>query len=114
MWQQAHDEGRVEAASVRASDFYGPGVSQSALGDLSIGRIARGKSAQVVGDPDQPHSFTYVPDVARALVTVARADDAMGQAWNVPNAPTARPAPCWRCSPTTTGTRLKVQSMPKR
>ena len=57
------------------------------LGDRTFGRIAVGKSAQIVGDPDQPHSFTYVPDIARALVTVAHADDAMGEAWNVPNAP---------------------------
>ena len=57
------------------------------LGELSVGRLAKGKSAQVVGDPDQPHSFTYVPDIARALMTVADADDAMGAASNVPNAP---------------------------
>ena len=87
MWQHAHAQGRVEVAAVRASDFYGPGVENAALGDISFGRLARGASARVVGDPDQPHSFTYVPDVARALVSVAEADDAMGQAWNVPNAP---------------------------
>lgn len=88
MWQQAHDSGRLQAASVRASDFYGPGVTNAMLGEPSFGRLARGKSAQVVGDPDQPHSFSYVPDVARALATVGEAgSDAMGQAWNVPNAP---------------------------
>jgi nucleoside-diphosphate-sugar epimerase len=87
LWQDAHASGRVEAASVRASDFYGAGVASAALGELSVGRLAHGKSAQVVGNPDLPHSFTYVPDVARALMTVADADDAMGQAWNVPNAP---------------------------
>lgn len=88
MWQQAHESGRLQAASVRASDFYGPGVTNSMLGEVSFGRIARGKAAQVVGDPDQPHSFSYVPDVARALATVGEAgSDAMGQAWNVPNAP---------------------------
>ena len=86
-WEQAHEQGRVEAASVRASDFYGPGTTQAALGDISFGRVSQGKSAQVLGDPDQPHAFTYVPDIARALVDVADAEDAMGQAWNVPNAP---------------------------
>ena len=87
-WQQAHDAGRIKAAAVRASDFYGPGVTLGALGAVSFGRMSQGKSAQVFGDPDQPHSFSYVPDVARALLTVADAgDEALGQAWHVPNAP---------------------------
>lgn len=51
MWREAHDAGRVEVAAVRASDFYGPGVGTAALGDLSFGRIAQGKAAQVIGDP---------------------------------------------------------------
>ncbi len=88
MWQEAHAAGRVQAAAVRASDFYGPGVTLAALGDFSVGRMTQGKAAQVFGDPDQPHAFTYVPDVARALVSVADAgDEAWGQAWHVPNAP---------------------------
>jgi nucleoside-diphosphate-sugar epimerase len=88
MWQEAHGAGRVKAASVRAADFYGPGVTNSALGELVFGRLVQGKAAQVVGDPDQPHSFAYIDDVARALVSVGEAeDDAFGQAWNVPNAP---------------------------
>ena len=114
MWQEAHHGGRVEAAAVRASDFYGPGLGRrSALGDSSVGRIAKGKSAQVVGDPDQPHSFTYVPDVARALVTVGAADDAMGQAWNVPNVPDRSMREVLGMFAAELGQDLKVQAMPK-
>lgn len=87
-WQEAHEAGRVRTVSVRASDFYGPGVTNAALGENSFGRIVQGKAAQVVGDPDLPHSFAYVPDIARALHTIGEADDdAFGQAWNVPSAP---------------------------
>lgn len=87
MWRDAHAREEVRAAAVRASDFYGPGVTLSAVGELTFGRVAAGKSARVLGDPTQPRSFSYVPDVARALVTVADAgDDAFGQAWHVPNA----------------------------
>ncbi|MCP3913426.1 MAG: NAD-dependent epimerase/dehydratase family protein [Actinomycetia bacterium] len=113
MWQQAHEAGRVEAVSVRASDFYGPGVSNAALGDLSVGRLAKGKSAQVVGDPDQPHSFAYVPDIARALVSVGEADDAMGQAWNVPNAPDKTVRQVLELFADALDQPLKIQAMPK-
>ena len=113
MWQEAHKAGRVEVASVRASDFYGAGVSASALGDTSIGRMAKGKSAQVFGDPDLPHSFTYVPDIARALISVADADDAFGQAWNVPNATDRTLREVLTLAADDLGGELKIQAMPK-
>jgi len=89
MWQAAHREGRVEVVALRPSDFYGPFVTLALLGSQVFGRAVQGKSALLVGDIDQPHTFSYVPDVARALITLAEADDdAMGQAWHVPNAST--------------------------
>ena len=38
-----------------------------------------GRTAQVMGDPDQPHSYSYTPDVAAALITLATAPGATGQ-----------------------------------
>jgi nucleoside-diphosphate-sugar epimerase len=113
LWQEAHEAGRVQVASVRASDFYGPGVGNAALGDRSFGRIAAGKAAQIVGDPDQPHSMTYVPDVARALMTVADTADAFGEAWNVPNAPDRTVRDLLELFATAVGKPLKIQVMPK-
>ncbi len=84
---EAHRAGRARVAIVRASDFYGPRVRLSQLGERVVGRLLAGRPAQVLGDPDQPHTFTYAPDFVRALVTVATADDAFGQIWHVPNAP---------------------------
>ena len=50
-----------------------------------------GKPANLLGNPDMPHTFTYMPDLVRALVDMADADDDVyGQAWHVPSAP-ARP-----------------------
>ena len=38
--------------------------------------------------PDMPHAFAYVPDIARAAVTLLDApDDAFNQVWHVPCAP---------------------------
>lgn len=114
MWQDAHSAGRVKAAAVRASDFYGPGVMLAALGDFTVGRMSRGKAAQVFGDPDQPHEFTYVPDVARALISVADAgDEALGQAWHVPNAPTQTVRQVLTAFAEELGVELKIQTMPR-
>jgi nucleoside-diphosphate-sugar epimerase len=89
MWQKAHDSGRVRAVAVRASDFYGPDVSTSVLSAFGAARLLQDQPALIPYSPDFPHDFTYVPDVARVIVTLADApDDAYGQAWNVPNAPT--------------------------
>ena len=112
MWRDAHSAGRVRAAAVRASDFYGPGVTLAALGDFSVGRMSQGKSAQVFGDPDQPHAFTFVPDVARALVSVADAgDDALGQAWHVPNAPDRTVRQLLTAFAEDLGVPLKIQTL---
>ncbi len=89
MWQRAHREGRVQAVAVRASDFYGPDAEFSVLANYGVNRLLHGKAALIPYSPDHPHDITYVPDFARALVTLAEAPaDAYGQAWHVPNAPT--------------------------
>jgi nucleoside-diphosphate-sugar epimerase len=91
MWQDAlarHAAGRVRVTEARASDFYGPLVTDGGyLGTRAVPRLLAGKKAQVLGDPDQPHSYTYVPDVARALVTLATDERAWGRPWHVPTAP---------------------------
>lgn len=113
MWQDAYREGRVRTAAVRASDFYGPEVTLATLGDFTVGRMAEGKSAQVFGDPDQLHTFTYVPDVARALVSVADAgDDALGEAWHVPNAPDRTVRQVLTAFADQLGVEPKIQAMP--
>ncbi len=89
LWQQAHATGRVEVVAVRASDFYGPGVPSCVLSECGVAHLIAGQAASVRYSPDFPHDFTYVPDFAHALVTLADVpDNAYGQAWNVPNAPT--------------------------
>ena len=76
--------GRVEVAIGRASDYFGPGATRSALGETVFGRALSGKTAQVMGDPDQPHSYSYTPDIAAALVILGTAPQATGEIWHLP------------------------------
>ncbi len=84
----AHAAGKVRATIGRASDFYGPHVRQSKAGDLIFARALAGKPAQVVGDPDEPHTYSFIDDFAAGLVTLAQRDEALGQVWHIPNAET--------------------------
>lgn len=51
--------------SVIASDFFGPYVRNAYAGERMVLPSISGKSMRVIGSADQPHSFTYVPDLAR-------------------------------------------------
>jgi nucleoside-diphosphate-sugar epimerase len=84
----AHAAGTVRATIGRASDYYGPRGRQSTAGERLFVPALSGKKAQVLGDPDMPHTFTYLPDFARALVTLGLDDDALGGVWHTPNAET--------------------------
>lgn len=89
MWlaaKAAHDAGRIRATEARASDFIGPGLGDgSHMGDRVTARLAAGKGAQVIGALDQPHTWTYVPDVGRTLATLATDERAWGEVWHVPS-----------------------------
>jgi nucleoside-diphosphate-sugar epimerase len=84
----AHNAGEIRVAIGRASDFYGPGVRDSVVGEMFFVPALEGKSVNVIGDPDMPHTYTYICDFARALVTLSEHEEAYGRAWHVPSAPT--------------------------
>lgn len=64
----AVQRGELGATIGRASDFFGPGAgARSFFGDDAIRRLANGKSVFVLGDPDLPRSYSYVPDVIEGL-----------------------------------------------
>ena len=66
-WRRSR-AGRVRVTEARASDFVGPeSGAQAHLGDQLFPRVLAGKKVRVFGDADMPHSWTYVPDVARTL-----------------------------------------------
>ena len=89
----AHRRGDVQATEGRASDFYGPGGRLTLLGDYFWPRVFKGRSGQVLMNPDVPHTYHYIPDVAAGLATLGGApDDAFGKPWMLP----CRPAEAFR------------------
>jgi nucleoside-diphosphate-sugar epimerase len=84
----AHAAGQVEVVIGRASDYFGPGARQSALGETVFGHALAGKRAQVMGDPDQLHSYSYTPDVAAALIALGTEPEVAGAVWHLPVAET--------------------------
>ncbi len=88
MWRDAeaaHTAGRVRATEARASDFFGPGTGATSHLGRALPRLLRGRPVRVLGDPDQPHSWTYVPDVGRTLAVLGTDGRAWGQPWHVPS-----------------------------
>lgn len=85
---EAHAGGVVRAAIGRASDFFGPHVRQSTVGDGVFGRVVAGKAPQALGNPDLPHTYTFIDDFAAGLATLGTRDEALGQVWHVPSAET--------------------------
>jgi nucleoside-diphosphate-sugar epimerase len=80
----AAQAGRVRIAIGRASDFFGPGVSESTMGSRVFANAVAGKRADFLGDPELLHTYSYVPDIATGLVTLGTDERAVGQIWHLP------------------------------
>ena len=78
----AHADGRLEVVLTRPSNYVG--ADYKLTQDLLLNPARGAKAMKVLGAVDQPHSFSYVPDVARAMADIALADDAYGRAWILP------------------------------
>ena len=84
----AHKAGKLRVVMGRGSDFYGPGVAGSSVGERAFMPMLQGKAAEAYGNIDVPHTVTFIDDFGEALVILGESDTAFGQAWHVPNAAT--------------------------
>ncbi len=84
---RARDASTTPTVSVAASDFYGPRVLMAHAGERVVPTVLRGGTVNVVGSLDQPHSFTYVPDLARAMIVAARTPALWNSLLHAPTAP---------------------------
>jgi nucleoside-diphosphate-sugar epimerase len=108
----AHRSGKVRVAIGRASDFFGPGALQSAMGERVFRPTLTGKAAQVVGNANLLHTYTYVPDIGKGLVILGENDEAPGQVWHLPGTQTVTTREFINMIYSETGYPPRIQSVP--
>jgi nucleoside-diphosphate-sugar epimerase len=85
--------GALTAMIARAADFYGPETPNGLPNVLVFEPFAKNQKASWLANDCVPHSYTYTPDAARSLVTLAESESAWNQTWHVattPNPPTGK------------------------
>jgi nucleoside-diphosphate-sugar epimerase len=110
----AADAGRVRVAIGRASDFFGPGVTEgSTLGERVFGNALAGRRADFIGNPALPHTYSYVPDIAAGLATLGTDTRAAGQVWHLPGPATGTTRALLDLVAAEVGHPVGVRSLPK-
>lgn len=85
MLLSAGEAGRLKPVILQASDFFGPGATNSILHMFVVPKAVAGKRATMFARLDARHSYAYLPDIARAAVRVSLDDRATGRAWVAPH-----------------------------
>jgi nucleoside-diphosphate-sugar epimerase len=85
---EAHERGDVAAVSGRASDFYGPRGTGTHFAERFWKPALAGKPAEFLPNPDLPHTYHFIPDVAEGLKALGTGpDEILGRPWMLPCAP---------------------------
>lgn len=88
---QGVKQGNITASIARSADFYGPAADNtSVLNIMVINKLAQGQAANWIGNDQVPHSYTFIPDAAKALYLLASDASSFNQVWHLP---TTNPAP---------------------
>jgi len=74
----------LKAVIARSADFYGPCSRNGILNLLVLDNVAKGKKANWQANANKIHSFTYIPDAAKATALLGNTDSAYGQIWHLP------------------------------
>ncbi len=82
-WQS----GSLTAMIARAADFYGPNARTGMANVTVFEPMSKKQKAMCLANDSLAHSYTYTPDAAEALVTLAEAESAWNQTWHMPTAP---------------------------
>ncbi len=109
----ASSAGRVRIAIGRASDFFGPGVTETTLGERVFANALAGKRADFIGNPDLLHTYSYVPDVASGLATLGTDERAVGGVWHLPGPETVTTRAVLDLLANEVGHPIGIRSVPK-
>jgi nucleoside-diphosphate-sugar epimerase len=74
----ARKAGTVRAVTGRAADFFGPGGVNSYFEGRFFKPVLAGKKAATPVNPDTPHTYHFIPDVAAGLLALGRDPGAEG------------------------------------
>lgn len=80
---EAYRQGKVQVAIVRGSDFFGPW--EPINGEMIFKAALQKKTVNMLGNLNQPRTFTYVKDFGKALAIAGTDERAIGKIWHVPS-----------------------------
>jgi nucleoside-diphosphate-sugar epimerase len=110
----AAQAGRVRIAIGRASDFFGAGITTgTTLGERVFANALAGKRADFIGNPELPHTYSYVPDIATGLATLGTDERAIGGVWHLPGPETVTTRQLLDLLATDVGHPVEVRNLPK-
>jgi nucleoside-diphosphate-sugar epimerase len=78
-----------------------------------FGNAVAGKRADFVGNPDLPHTYSYIPDIATGLATLGTDGRAVGEVWHLPGPETVTTRELLELVAGDVGHSVGVRSLPK-
>jgi nucleoside-diphosphate-sugar epimerase len=109
---EAHRAGKVRAAIGRASNFFGP--DDTGVTSYAIRPALQGKTANLLGRIDQPHTFSYIADFGKLMALLGTREEALGQTWFTPSPAPVTQSEFAKIMEDVLGRRVKVVGMDKR
>lgn len=77
---------KLTAVIAKSADYYGPHAKSSLFYIQNIENLLQRKKPLWFGNPKLLHSFTYIPNAARALVKLGMENKADNNVWHIPTA----------------------------
>ncbi|MCX6282242.1 MAG: NAD-dependent dehydratase [Bacteroidetes bacterium] len=79
-------QGNLHALIARSADFLGPGATNTFMHPMIFMKFKEKKSAQWIANDKVKHSFSFTPDLGKAVALLGNTADAYDQVWHLPSA----------------------------